>query len=107
MTFLGFCSKQTFLNEQRMSLLILFLSISLLVYFNLHFTRFTYRRAVKTFESMNTEEFQTARKTYAYAKINEETMQAYRDVSFKRIIKENNLNENEISLWLRECMSSD
>lgn len=75
MTFLGFCSKQIFLNEHRIALLVWYISIPFLVYFHLHFKRFTYHRMVKKFESMNKDEFRCARKSYA--RINMETRQAY------------------------------
>lgn len=101
MTFFGFFSKQTFLNENSISLLILFLSTPLLVYFHLHFKRNTYSRMVKKFESMSEQQFLNARKTYA--RLSMESGQAYSDAELNLIIKKHNLNEIDENLWLKEC----
>lgn len=93
------------LNEHCMPLLILFISAPLLAYFQFYFKPNEYHRMIKKFESMSDQKFLTARKTYA--RLSKESMQAYSDVELKRIIRNNNLNENEVHLWLRECRLSE
>jgi hypothetical protein len=105
MTYYGFFSNQTFLKEHRISLLIMFILIPLLAYFHVNFKRNTYHGMVKKFEMMSVQQFLNARKTYA--RLSMESMRTYRDVEPNRIIKKHNLDENEINLWLRECLSKD
>lgn len=93
------------LNEHSISLLILFISTPLLAYFHFYLKPNEYYRMVKKFEAMSEQQFLTARKTYA--RLSMESMQAYSDVQLKRIIRNNNLNEDEEHLWLRECKSSE
>ncbi|QBS13539.1 hypothetical protein E4T54_11955 (plasmid) [Legionella geestiana] len=93
------------LNEHGILLLILFVSTPFLAYFHFYFKPNEYHRMVKKFESMSEQQFLTARKTYA--RLSKESSQAYSDVELKRIIINNNLNENEVHLWLRACKSSE
>lgn len=93
------------LNEHCIPLLIFFISTPFLAFFYFYFKPNEYHRMVKKFESMSEQQFLTARKTYA--RLSKESSQAYSDVELKRIIKNNNLNENEVYLWLRECKSSE
>lgn len=94
-----------FLNEHSVLLLILLVSAPLLAYFHLYFKPNEYHRMIKKFQSMNDQQFMAARKTYA--RLSKKSMQAYSDVELNRIIKKHNLNQGEINLWLRKCMSMD
>jgi regulator of sigma D len=93
------------LSENNISVLMLFISTLLLAYFHFYFKPNEYHRMVKKFESMSEQQFLTARKTYA--RLSMASSQAYRDVELKRIIRNNNLDENEQYVWLRECKSSN
>lgn len=93
------------LNEHGTLLLILFILTPFLAYFHFYFKPNEYHRMVKKFEAMDEQQFLTARKTYA--RLSMESSQAYSDVELKRIIINNNLNENELHLWLRACKSSE
>lgn len=93
------------LNEHFIPLFILFISAPLLAYFHFYFKPNEHHRMVKKFESMSEQKFLTARKTYA--RLSKESSQAYSDVELKHIIRNNNLNEHEVHLWLREYKSSE
>lgn len=40
-------------------------------------------------------------------RLSKESSRAYSDIELKRIIRNNNLNEHEVHLWLRECKASE
>ena len=94
--------KQALLTKSSLWLIIFFIASPFLAYFSSRFKKNTYHRMVKKFEAMNEQQF--LYEGERYSRLSAESREAWLDVDLRRIINKHHLDENEINLWLRECI---
>lgn len=76
-------SNQSFLNESRLWLIVIFIASPILAYAYSYLRNNTYHRMVKKLENMNEQQFLQERKRYA--RLSAESRQAWLDVELRHI----------------------